>query len=769
MIPFLSRILDDYESLREYEESQLVVPCVSAEQILRRLVARERSENPHLSDSYYDGYKQMVIDEEVCKSVTDLMVKLPRQWADEFLIRERNHVYVDAEQFFGWMELISRIPPLWIIAAYHLDRFHIDQLSSPTTVMRMVENMNLIQFQYSAQPVPYIPDLHFFVESEGGLDDLHIHLNGSTETDAVWPHLLTHPHKSVSEFANAYKKNESVRKLSEQVMPGITPRKLLERLSCAKEMKQIMLSIACREIGINSIPSAAKFTSLICEMFFYMLVMKVIERDTNEKLAGMLHHYLLIKGMVHKFLVMQQSQVGFSQFQMMTGNSFREDVERQYENRFKQFAGCADIPFLRVVEGRFSPRLSSFENRLYVKRIVDGFNKAKKSYPKLMQYAELRLVAHFIKKSDNRKGIRHQSLRAEVKRKAWALNAFVNRDFQKYGQKVFGVDAAASEFDARPEVFAAAYRYLRSKGFRHFTFHAGEDFHHLLSGLRTIFEAIDFLDLRSGDRLGHCTAVGISPALWRQRVGEDCYIPSGEWLDDLVFVWAMIGEERNARLQSIVPRLESEISTLSIKVYGSVRHPSELWDALLMRRWCPVPELNNYQMKAVESPTKLRNNLLNEMSSHIGFRLWLAYYQVDEQLIPHRHSQLRDNYDQRMSVKIGNLFSDADFEELQRIILRRMAKRNIVIEALPSSNMHISYYDKLKEYHLSRWLSVDGEECLMPSVVLGTDDPGIFMTNIYNEYAMVYQHLGEHNCSPMKRVEIITNLQKFSEIYRFRQ
>lgn len=767
MIPFLSRILVDYESLREYEETSYEMPKVAVGQVLRRLVALERQENPRRSDSFYNGYSQMVYDDEPCQTMVDLMVGLPNYWADRLLIRQKNLTYVNAEYFKTWMSLIGRIPPLWLLAAQRLDEFDTEQLKNSTDALRMIERMNLIQFQYSAQPVPYIPDLHYYVESGGGLDDLHIHLNGSTETDVIWMYMIRHPYRVAMEFAKSYRNKESVRKLSEQVMPGITPSKLLTRLSDAYQMRNIMWRVACNVAGINKPRLPHGTTSLTWELLFYLMVMKVIERNSNQLLAGMLHHYLLIKGMVHKFLVMQQSQVGFSQFQMITANSLRDDVERKYENRFKQLAGCAGIPFLRVVEGRFSPRSSSLENRLYVSQIVDGFDKAKASFPQLLEHTELRLIAHFIKRSDNHKGVRHQSLRVELKRKACALYSFVKRSNDRIGHSVCGVDAAASEFDARPEVFAAAFKYLRGKGLQHFTFHAGEDFHHLLSGLRTIYEAIEFLDLKSGDRLGHCTAVGILPRLWRKRVGKCCYIPAGEWLDDLVFVWAMISESKNDNLQSIVLKLESEISNLSMRVYGSCRHPSEIWDSLLMRKDCPIPELNEYQVSALGTPATRRKCLITKVQDRLGYELWLAYNQVDKQLMPLRHSREREQYDKIMKVPTDYLFSDSNYEELQNIILHCMAIHNIVIEVLPTSNMRISYYEKLREYHLKRWLNVEGESCMMPSVVLGTDDPGIFMTNIFNEYATVYQHLAENNYSPMKRVEVIANLQKFSEIYRF--
>ncbi|MEI8618508.1 hypothetical protein P4S63_19280 [Pseudoalteromonas sp. B193] len=72
------------------------------------------------------------------------------------------------------------------------------------------------------------------------------------------------------------------------------------------------------------------------------------------------------------------------------------------------------------------------------------------------------------------------------------------------------------------------FRRLRKAGYHNFTYHAGEDYVHLLSGIRTVAEAIDFLDLKTGNRIGHGTAIGINPELWRERIGNNIVMKQGE-------------------------------------------------------------------------------------------------------------------------------------------------------------------------------------------------------------------------------------------------
>ena len=56
---------------------------------------------------------------------------------------------------------------------------------------------------------------------------------------------------------------------------------------------------------------------------------------------------------------------------------------------------------------------------------------------------------------------------------------------------------------------------------------------------------------------------------------------------------------------------------------------------------------------------------------------------------------------------------------------------------------------------------------LLPPVVLGTDDPGIFTTNIYNEYARAYLNIAKGNASSTDRLHKISGLHQNSIIYNF--
>lgn len=778
MIPVLSQLLSDNESLLEYERLEGSIAGVSMESICRRLIAKERLLSPQKSDMYYEGLYSMYLSNY--RSFSELIWKLPYDLSNYYFTRIGHQLYVKAERFDQWMNLITQIPPLMIVAASFLDEFYMNMLQHPKDFYDFV-NRSLSPFKYTAQLRPYIPDLNFLVKEGCGLHDLHIHLNGSTETDVMWDYMLKHVQESVKEYHEVFSR-EAVRKLSEQIIEDFTPDTLLKRLKDANELKKRMIQrIAARGLQKSAetcsnfalpnlwgeLSNTSSWGELIEELLFYLFVLSQIRSEKDDLLAKWFHHYLLIKGLVHRFAVMQRTQSSFPQFQILTDNPFRNGVEKWYERRFLQLSSCGQSEYLSMIEGRFSPKGSMEDNLHLVTHILHGFQRAQKKC-EMLKNAELSLVAHFIKKpekkSDKKFFIRHRLLRKDLQKRAFALNKFkLNNEKGKY---IVGIDAAANEMDTGPEVFAPVFRYLRKNGIKHCTFHVGEDFRHLVSGLRGIWEAITFLELQPGDRLGHCTALGISPELWEERIGDSCFVTQGEWLDDLVFVWDLMREYNLLDLHNLSLRLESNIEELSYKIYGESYPPFLLSKVWKLRKYDPLQYLEQESGEGF-----LWSAEENETEKH-KIRKAFEQKQIKEVLMRYHASteypiQSRQAYDKFIQIKTCDLFSSKELESIQNIILSKMTKERIAIEALPSSNLRISYYNQLEEYHLKRWLHQSSADILLPAVVLGTDDPGIFMTNIYNEYARVYLHLEECGFSTMDRMNILANLQRCSHIYKF--
>lgn len=765
----LYRLFSDSETLHDYESRGL--KSVKASDVLRRLVAMGRLEDRcKKTDSYYDGMGSL--DLKDYSTMKDLMIRLPRKIASEYLINIHGTLFVREECFENWNLLKTKLSPLWVIAGLLSCELTEDDMvnrHSWTIFKRRVTR----QFRHTALLLPYIPDFDYFVRQTGGLNDLHIHLNGSTEVDVIWNYMLCHPFVIAEDYNRAFYSNSKLRKHAEQVSFGFTPELLLQRLLTAISIRKELTKCLCEKYGgIDKIGYG-----LEDELLLYILLIKHGSLYKSERMAKQFHHYMLVKGMIQMFVVMQQSQIGFLQFQLITDNTFRHRQEAYYKKRFLQLASGSSRKYIKLIEGRFSPKGTVGENRFLIKRILSGFEKAQREMKEILGEADLVLIAHFIKRpekqSEKEHFIKNYYLRKDLKRKAISLMTMINT-YPQIGRHIKGVDAAASEFDARPEVFAPTFAFLRESGITHFTYHIGEDFSHLVSGFRAIYEAVVFLRLQSGDRLGHCTALGLSPELWCQKNDKCCYVCRGEWLDDLVFVWYLVKKGLLELSQSVIFGIESRIMELAEIIYGDMYLPHELVEAWLLRRHVPDKALNTYHPKYSYDyfqHNKVVNKILNSDNKSRVRKLWLKYHEGQKYIRNERGNRIpagsRARYDEMIRIKSDEILNAVDLQQVQSVLLELLSEKNIIIEALPSSNMRISLYDSLRDYHLKHWLNDEGNERLLPTVVLGSDDPGIFMTNIYNEYALAYLHLKMNKYTPAKRLEKIRYIHEQSEIYCF--
>ena len=83
---------------------------------------------------------------------------------------------------------------------------------------------------------------------------------------------------------------------------------------------------------------------------------------------------------------------------------------------------------------------------------------------------------------------------------------------------------------------------------------------------------------------------------------------------------------------------------------------------------------------------------------------------------------------------------------------------------MPTSNVRISFYKNHEEHHIKRWLCED----VKPLVVLGSDDTGIFATNLRNEYAHVYELLKKNGLPDREVFQMIKEMHEHAGTYIFR-
>ena len=414
------------------------------------------------------------------------------------------------------------------------------------------------------------------------------------------------------------------------------------------------------------------------------------------------------------------------------------------------------------------------------------------------------IVIHLIKQSwepkDNSKlpeeQVRYDQGRRDYEERLENLRRLLN-DIPALRKWVCGIDAAAYELDTPPDVFAPAYRKARYElNLPHATYHAGEDFYHLVSGIRAVYESIDFLELRSGDRIGHATALGVNPALWLNSMPGQIAPTRGEWLLDLLFAWNMLQNQKD--MDPIVNRLNYDIREHGYAVFRE-SNPSPHFlkrvfdlrclDPLLLR---DMYEKALWRIKGsrVGDSQHVEKIDKSQLTKEIIRRILSSTRNVD----PHRIEEIRicqalcreapkviellinwqcdrktwDRSQEHIEVPT-DYFPASVLTLMQQLVTRKLVEQSIVVETLPTSNLRIGQYKEMGQHHSLRWLGAspcDGDTA--PLVVLGTDDPGTFATDIKGEFYHLFTSLLKCGYNAQEALDTLIHVNQCGEHYAFR-
>jgi len=356
-------------------------------------------------------------------------------------------------------------------------------------------------------------------------------------------------------------------------------------------------------------------------------------------------------------------------------------------------------------------------------------------------------------------------------------------------QDIINIDAVGKETHTPVGVYAPYFRFLRrspKKNGHHLLpmdchpnqhsgllicVHAGEDFNHLLTGLRAIDEAVLFYDMKRKDRLGHALALGINPKQWLKQT-QAIMVTHEEWMDNLVWLFKTLMEMSAVQLVLgwFLEQLKCEIRSLFTELYPSHLHGAHLTDfieAWKMRQICPFRYLDDKNGghtfgeygKATFSFFKLNKEAMAE-------QIYYAYMfdaSVEEK---GKKVKVIDSY--AITPELLNLY-----EMVQDHLISRYAKLGLIIEANPSSNLFISNLNKYQYHPIFRFYPpktqflVAGQRfnqyklrqgCI--EVCVNSDDPAIFSTTLQNEFRLLKQCAIEYyDCGEKEAQQWIDELQ----------
>jgi adenosine deaminase len=411
----------------------------------------------------------------------------------------------------------------------------------------------------------------------------------------------------------------------------------------------------------------------------------------------------------------------------------------------------------------------------------------------------VRLVLHFLRQPEPTpppRGVlgptiaRHGALRDIVMAQAAEFRTVLDDD--ELGRLYVGIDIASNELAAPAEVFAAAFRRLRApwalSQIRHgsaalamhslgVSVHAGEEFEHIIGGMRQVDEHLRFLNMGRSDRLGHALALGLDPAQWRQQCNGGVTQRRQGRLDDLIWLHHKLSTmPQHAHL---CHRLRNEAAILSQRIYGTVFDPASMYEAWTLRDIDPAglhtaaPAKERVDgtdwSRAAQggpSPDPLR------APEYLETRKRLARASAQAREVLHRY--LFDLNVRRLGREHTEVPDDRSLDrplrDLQTQMLHNLAMQDIAIEANPSSNLAISSIERIADHPIFRWLPVRPEDrggVPMPRVCIGSDDPAVFSTELAHEYALLAEAARQEGHSPRDVREWLGELRRNAEQLAF--
>ncbi len=386
-------------------------------------------------------------------------------------------------------------------------------------------------------------------------------------------------------------------------------------------------------------------------------------------------------------------------------------------------------------------------------------------------------VFHFAKKKDDtyrdgRFRCRHDVFRRRLEQQAEAVISMRVRN-PRAGRRLKGIDACSSEDGCRPEVFAVIFRRLklhtvyRCGGNRNLpqlraSYHVGEENQDVLDGLRAIDEALYFLNLGSGDRLGHALMLGVSPEEWYGRNNDTIAIRQQDYLDNMVWLYHRMLHYHISNNENLLEYLEREFQKYFNRIYERNLNIDYYID-LLKSRGYGTGSILQFNIHNYYYAWELRGD--DPVLYAQGF--YNSRLLLDTRWDDRRINQLV-NPERRKIEEAAVLYHAYHYNEavrregnkpvvekiprymvhgialLQKAMQKEIARKGIAIETNPSSNLMIGGlrgYDSHPVVSFNnKWLVSGGSEaddCPRINVSVNTDDLGVFTTTLYKEYTLM--------------------------------
>ncbi len=189
---YIRYLLDDKQSLDKYFRLH---KAVTLDDVMRSTLLSAREYRYAVPDHYYRlGNERSFAG---IRSVSQLFTVGLSRLAEEYLEMVQGKVAVKGNMLNDWQLLLTHIPPLVLVTAYIWTKsvpFGIDRLTT------YAHDILLPSLRTTAIPPANLPEMTFLKREKGGFMDLHVHLNGTIETDLVWQDFIRYPNAVCNEM-----------------------------------------------------------------------------------------------------------------------------------------------------------------------------------------------------------------------------------------------------------------------------------------------------------------------------------------------------------------------------------------------------------------------------------------------------------------------------------------------------------------------------------------------------------------------------------------
>lgn len=557
-------------------------------------------------------------------------------------------------------------------------------------------------------------------------------------------------------------------------------------------------------IGKNA--SESVMTPLTGERrILYDTFRNVFQNQYEDREGELFYLYLLIKEGMRQEMMMQGKMKGFENFSKYNARKFA------LINRHPQYCLLAQrmaaTPFFenygmkRYMELRVKPENSKGRNIKYIQsleRHLKHFGEENK----LCKDWSFDFVFHFIKCEDkvfrmskfqdellSRMRCRHYQLRNQIKRQAKEIGMMefglrVGKNGQyPYQSLLVGIDAASAERTCRPEVFAQAFRYLKTRTLRNYdgeeyslgrTFHVGEVFYDVVDGLRAIDEVMKFLEFGNGDRLGHATVLGVDVKRYYECHKYCVSCTKQELLDNVAWLYIRVQKWIDDKT-SFCGYLFEEYSKLFRDVYdwdGEIPDVYTYYQSWLLRGDDPYgytqTALQDRQLFFEPWDWFCQSNAIDITEARKNKQakcLYQAYHfdkNVKEKGREVTQYQIHERYRNEWTECVDNI---------REQLLSKVERKHISIECNPTSNILIGEVREYEDHPIVKFFN-HGLMTSYPShnicVSINTDDKGVMSTSLEREYSMMALSLeksanGENENSPRSILDWLNQVRKMSQ------